>query len=278
MRPTLPPSSLRGPRFWASLPALFGLALSMACTTSLDTNTCETTEDCAAVGTDARCEINNYCTYADPTCMGSGRRWEADADGALGGACFDPSQVNTGTSTGTGSATDTSTSTTAGATSSTTAADTSTSSTTTDDETGGSTGAADTEGDTDTSGSGSESGGGEGGSSEGGDTDSAAGSSGSSSSDSGEEVVYDAPEHCDEAFGDVPSYQGCSGDEELCGFSVSLIDTDYRNCRGLCASLGWSCADALHNPEGGGCEPTEGDEQGACDEEADDQICICAQS
>lgn len=272
MRPTLSSSSVRGPRFWATLPALVGLALSMACTSSVDTNQCSTNEDCAAVGTDALCEINNYCTFADPTCMGSGRRWEIDAEDGLGGICFDPSQLNPGTSTG---MTSTSGSTTDAATSSISAADTST---TTGDEPDDTTGDADTDApDTDdAAGSSSGSGGGESGSSEGGDTDVAAESSSSTGSESDDEPVYDAPEHCDEAFGDLPDYQGCSGDEERCQFSVSLIDTDYRNCRGLCASLGWACEDALHNPEGGGCEPTPGDEQAACDEEADDQICVCA--
>lgn len=267
MRPNLPPFAFLLRRRWTLTSALSGLVLSSACALSSSDNQCSADADCISLGAEARCEVNQFCTYADATCV-NGRRWQADADGALANACFDPADiVEPGTDTA-ATGTSTSTSTTLG----TSTADPSTSTTadpiTTTGEEDTTEGPA-TDGATEASGT---------------DTGAGAadeGSSGSSdavetSSSSGEEPSE--PTLCDEVFGEFAGYESCEAEETRCTFSMILEDSDFRNCNGACNSVGdgWSCEASINNPEGGGCEPSEGDEEAECGTEAIDQICVCA--
>jgi len=274
MRPVSPLPILLAPRSWLLLPSLLGLALSSGCT-STKVFECTADTDCEGIGEMPKCESNSYCTYTDAECT-SGRRWHDEAGDDLGGACFDPADLDptggSGTATGTGTAGTSSTTGNATGTGTTTAETTSTTSEASTTDSGESSAA--TAGETaEASGTPSESSAGDG-SGSGDASGSEAGSSAGGESTTGSD---EGLEECMAAYGDLPGYTHCSSTPTRCRISVMLGASDFRNCNGACGSAGdgWSCVDAFHNPEGGGCEPSQDEPQGACDEEANDQICVC---
>jgi hypothetical protein len=67
--------------------ALAVLSLAIACTSPKSSFNCVSDSQCQESGAQGVCEINAYCSYPDPSCLGAGRRYSESAPSALNNAC-----------------------------------------------------------------------------------------------------------------------------------------------------------------------------------------------
>lgn len=84
-----------------SLLAFFGFNAAGAGCNPQSAFRCATNEDCIAQGADGICEPNTYCSFPDPGCVGTMRRWHDRATASLAGMCVDPGGDTLATATDT---------------------------------------------------------------------------------------------------------------------------------------------------------------------------------